>query len=155
VAAFDRGVDTDSGAGVALVGQGGQSAAGSGVQRAAAMGAGGGDVVTLPGSTGADHTGNPVGSATICTLPPWVLCLPEYHSLWPCSCGLRPGNVRDSSVAVYSGIDGAEGHHDTALADDEGKLAGKRRINESVEGVAELLALLRNSKPASRRSSQS
>jgi len=119
------------------------------------MGAGGGDVVTLPGSTGADHTGNPVGSATICTLPPWVLCLPEYHSWWPCSCGLRPGNVRDSSVAVYSGIDGAEGHHDIALVDDEGKLAGKRRINESMEGFAERSRCLRNSKPASRRSSQS
>jgi hypothetical protein len=34
---------------------------------------------TLPGSTWLDHTGEPVGSARICTLPPWVLCLPEYH----------------------------------------------------------------------------
>jgi len=58
-------------------------------------------------------------------------------------------------VAVYSGIDGAEGHHDIALVDDEGKLAGKRRINESMEGFAERSRCLRNSKPASRRSSQS
>lgn len=33
----------------------------------------------LPGLAGLEHTGNPVGSARICTLAPWVLCLPEYH----------------------------------------------------------------------------
>jgi hypothetical protein len=37
-------------------------------------------------------------------------------------------------VAVYCGIDWAEGHHDIALVDDEGKLVAKRRINESLEG---------------------
>jgi len=45
---------------------------------------------TLPGSTGADQTGNPGGSATICTLPPWVLCLPEYHRWGRARCGGRP-----------------------------------------------------------------
>ena len=44
-------------------------------------------------------------------------------------------------MAVYCGIDWAEGHHDIALVDDEGKLVGKRRINESVEGFAELVAM--------------
>ena len=45
-------------------------------------------------------------------------------------------------VAVYCGIDWAEGHHDIALVDDGGKLLGKRRIQESVEGFAELGVML-------------
>src|SRR3954471_19125825 len=45
-------------------------------------------------------------------------------------------------MAVFCGVDWAEGHHDIALIDDEGKLVSKRRINESVEGVAELTAML-------------
>jgi transposase len=45
-------------------------------------------------------------------------------------------------VAVYCGIDWAEGHHDIALVDDEGKLIAKRRINESVDGLAELTGML-------------
>ena len=45
-------------------------------------------------------------------------------------------------MAVYCGIDWAEGHHDIALVDDEGKLVGKRRINETVEGFAELIEML-------------
>ena len=45
-------------------------------------------------------------------------------------------------VAVYCGIDWAEGHHDIALVDDEGKLIGKRRIHESLDGLAELTAML-------------
>src|SRR3954468_2190433 len=45
-------------------------------------------------------------------------------------------------MAVFCGVDWAEGHHDIALIDDEGKLVAKRRINESVEGVAELTAML-------------
>jgi transposase len=44
-------------------------------------------------------------------------------------------------VTVYCGIDWAEGHHDIALVDDDGKLVAKRRINESVEGFAELVAM--------------
>ncbi len=51
----------------------------------------------------------------------------------------RVGSPRPA--ALYSGIDGAEDHHDIALVDDEGELAGNRRINESVEGFAELLGL--------------
>src|SRR3954467_1965311 len=45
-------------------------------------------------------------------------------------------------MAVFCGVDWAEGHHDIALIDNEGKLVAKRRINESVEGVAELTAML-------------
>jgi transposase len=45
-------------------------------------------------------------------------------------------------VAVYCGIDWAEGHHDIALVDGDGKLVTKRRINESLAGVAELTAML-------------
>ena len=45
-------------------------------------------------------------------------------------------------MAVYCGIDWAEGHHDIALVDDEGRLLAKRRINESVAGLAELGVML-------------
>ncbi len=45
-------------------------------------------------------------------------------------------------MAVFCGIDWAEGHHDIALIDAEGTLVGKRRINESLDGVAELTAML-------------
>ena len=43
---------------------------------------------------------------------------------------------------VFCGIDWAEGHHDIALVDQNGKLVGKRRINETVKGFAELTAML-------------
>jgi transposase len=45
-------------------------------------------------------------------------------------------------VAVFGGIDWAEGHHDVALVDDGGQLVAKRRISESPQGVADLLDLL-------------
>lgn len=45
-------------------------------------------------------------------------------------------------MAVYCGIDWAEGHHDVALVDGEGRLVAKRRINESLDGIAELTAML-------------
>ncbi|MGI8722947.1 MAG: IS110 family transposase, partial [Geodermatophilaceae bacterium] len=45
-------------------------------------------------------------------------------------------------MAVFCGIDWAEGHHDIALVDGDGSLVAKRRIEESVEGVAELTAML-------------
>jgi transposase len=45
-------------------------------------------------------------------------------------------------VAVYCGIDWAEGHHDIALVDGDGKLGAKRRIDQSLAGVAELTAIL-------------
>jgi hypothetical protein len=43
---------------------------------------------------------------------------------------------------VFCGFDWAEGHHDIALVDQDGKLVGKRRINETVKGFAELTAML-------------
>ena len=45
-------------------------------------------------------------------------------------------------MGVYCGVDWAEGHHDIALVDDEGRLVGKRRIVESLDGLAELTAML-------------
>jgi transposase len=45
-------------------------------------------------------------------------------------------------MAVFCGIDWAEGHHDVALIDGDGSLIAKRRINESLDGVAELAAML-------------
>src|SRR3954469_21793216 len=45
-------------------------------------------------------------------------------------------------MAVYGGIDWAEGHHDIALVDDEGRLLAKRRIGETPAGLAELMAML-------------
>lgn len=45
-------------------------------------------------------------------------------------------------MAVYCGIDWAEGHHDIALVDGDGRLVAKRRIKDSPEGVAELTAML-------------
>lgn len=43
---------------------------------------------------------------------------------------------------ITCGIDWAEGHHDIALIDQDGHLVVKRRIDESVNGVAELTTLL-------------
>jgi transposase len=45
-------------------------------------------------------------------------------------------------TATYCGIDWAEGHHDIALINDDGALVAKRRIAESVDGFAELTAML-------------
>jgi hypothetical protein len=45
-------------------------------------------------------------------------------------------------VAVYCGIDWAEGHHDIALVDGDGRLIAKRRISETPDGIAELTAML-------------
>lgn len=45
-------------------------------------------------------------------------------------------------MAVYCGIDWAEGHHDIALVDDDGRLVAKRRVDESLDGVGELTAML-------------
>ena len=45
-------------------------------------------------------------------------------------------------MTVFCGIDWAEGHHDIALIDGDGSLIAKRRINESLDGVAELAAML-------------
>jgi transposase len=48
-------------------------------------------------------------------------------------------------MAVFCGIDWAEGHHDIALIDGDGKLLAKRRINETLDGFAELIAMLAES----------
>lgn len=45
-------------------------------------------------------------------------------------------------MAVYCGVDWAEGHHDIALVDSEGKLLATRRIEESLEGLTQLTAML-------------
>jgi transposase len=45
-------------------------------------------------------------------------------------------------VSVFCGVDWAEGHHDVALVDEEGRLVAKRRINETPEGFAEFTAIL-------------
>jgi transposase len=43
---------------------------------------------------------------------------------------------------LYCGIDWAEKHHDIAVVDAEGTLIAKRRIADSADGFAELIALL-------------
>src|SRR5438874_3522226 len=43
---------------------------------------------------------------------------------------------------VFCGIDWAERHHDIALVDEHGTLVAKKRIDESVEGWQQLLAML-------------
>src|SRR5215218_7487871 len=45
-------------------------------------------------------------------------------------------------MAVFCGVDWAEGHHDIAVIDGDGALIGKRRIEESLDGVAEFTAML-------------
>ena len=50
--------------------------------------------------------------------------------------------VRGDHMAVFCGIDWAEGHHDIALIDGDGRLIAKRRIEESLEGVSEFTAML-------------
>jgi hypothetical protein len=50
--------------------------------------------------------------------------------------------MESGHVKVFCGIDWAEKHHDIALVDADGKLVAKRRIKETVEGFAELTAML-------------
>lgn len=45
-------------------------------------------------------------------------------------------------MAVFCGIDWAEGYHDIALVDEDGTLVAKRRIDESLDGLAEFTAML-------------
>jgi len=45
-------------------------------------------------------------------------------------------------MAVFCGVDWAEGHHDIAVIYGDGALIGKRRIEESLDGVAEFTAML-------------
>jgi len=50
--------------------------------------------------------------------------------------------MESEHLKVYCGIDWAEKHHDIALVDADGQLVAKRRIKETVEGFAELTAML-------------
>jgi hypothetical protein len=43
---------------------------------------------------------------------------------------------------VFCGLDWAEGHHDIALVDPDGKFVAKRRVTDNAQGFAELLELL-------------
>lgn len=43
---------------------------------------------------------------------------------------------------AFCGLDWAEGHHDLALVDQDGKLIAKRRITDNAQGFTELLELL-------------
>ena len=45
-------------------------------------------------------------------------------------------------MAVFCHIDWAEGHHDVALVDGDGRLLAKRRIAETPDGFTELPAML-------------
>jgi Transposase/Transposase IS116/IS110/IS902 family len=45
-------------------------------------------------------------------------------------------------LKITCGIDWAEGHHDIAIADENGACVARRRIEESVEGFGELMAML-------------
>src|SRR3954465_1528238 len=45
-------------------------------------------------------------------------------------------------MTVFCGIDWAEGHHDIAVVDGEGRLVAKRRIKETPDGFRELSAIL-------------
>lgn len=45
-------------------------------------------------------------------------------------------------MTIYCGIDWAEGHHDVAIVDDQGKRLAKARISDDSHGYARLLAML-------------
>ncbi|MPY80175.1 MAG: IS110 family transposase [Actinophytocola sp.] len=45
-------------------------------------------------------------------------------------------------MAVFCGVDWAEGHHDIALVDQDGALVAKKRIADDPGGLAELIGLL-------------
>jgi hypothetical protein len=48
----------------------------------------------------------------------------------------------DVRPRAFCGLDWAEGHHDLALVDQDGKLIAKRRITDNAQGFAELLNML-------------
>ncbi len=52
---------------------------------------------------------------------------------------------------VFLGIDWAEAHHDVCLLDEQGKLLGKRRVVDGLEGVRRLHELVGTSGPAPAR----
>ena len=48
---------------------------------------------------------------------------------------------------VFLGIDWAEAHHDVCLLDEQGKLLGKRRVVDGLEGVRQLHELVAEQVP--------
>lgn len=60
----------------------------------------------------------------------------------PGQAGHSPPTEGDKVIAVYCGIDWAEGHHDVAVVDDSGGLLAKRRITDDPAGLALLLRVL-------------
>ena len=48
---------------------------------------------------------------------------------------------------VFLGIDWAEAHHDVCLLDEQGKLLGKRRVVDGLEGVRQLHELVAEQAP--------
>lgn len=51
-------------------------------------------------------------------------------------------NPKGVQVQVYCGIDWAERHHDVARVDENGKHVARKRINETVDGLAQLVDML-------------
>jgi transposase len=45
-------------------------------------------------------------------------------------------------LKITCGIDWAEGHHDIAITDEDGACVARRRIDESVEGLSQLMTML-------------
>ena len=45
-------------------------------------------------------------------------------------------------MSIYCGMDWAEGHHDIAIVDRDGRLLAKKRIADNATGFAELTQLL-------------
>jgi transposase len=43
---------------------------------------------------------------------------------------------------IFVGVDWAEAHHDVCVLDSEGGVLGRRRVNDTLEGVRDLHALL-------------
>src|SRR6202022_3993200 len=53
-----------------------------------------------------------------------------------------PARVNVSEVAVvFLGVDWAEEHHDVCLLDEQGKVLGRARVANSLEGVSRIHAL--------------
>jgi transposase len=50
--------------------------------------------------------------------------------------------MKEELMDVFCGIDWAEGHHDVALVNRDGKLLARRRISDDAAGLASLLELL-------------
>jgi transposase len=56
--------------------------------------------------------------------------------------GQAEDDTKEEPMEVFCGIDWAEGHHDVALVDRDGKLLARRRISDDAAGLTALLELL-------------